>query len=682
MANSGREIMKQNSYKLYSGVVRLATVTTAMLLLLLLAACGAAPTPTLLETEMTARASSSNDAADSPAGGTAVATVNAPTDIVPAISVQKEEVAYDEFGIEVGFTAEGRPYRGNPNAPVLLEEFSDYQCPFCARFSQQTRPSLLRNQIATGEVLLVLYDFPLTSIHPQAVAAAHAARCAGEQGAAAYWAMHERLFATINSWSNGRANEVFAVFAKELGLDESSFRACQESGRYNDAINADINLGTARGVRSTPTFFLNNQIFVGAQPLESFNNAIALVRGGQPLPVEAPPQAANPTPNPAIVPTPATIRLNDGALVLGNPAAPVTLVEFTDYQCPFCARHTQQTMPQIISQLIETGRVYYVMKDFPLDQIHPQARAAAVAARCAGEQEADWAMHDLLFARQQNWSGQANVNTIFAGYAAELGLNETAFSDCLRSGRYDAAIEQNVQEGLSLGVRGTPAFFINGFPVSGAQPFELFAYAVELAEEGTLAQAYVREPEPTPAPSGPLDVPVDGAYAMGDPNAPVVIVEFTDLQCPFCARHHNQTLPQIVANFVDKGLVYYVIRDFPLTSIHPQAVQAAEAARCAGDQGAFFAMYDRLFARQSSWSGRANAAALFVEYAIDLGLNTTEFMSCLESQKYQTAVLADLELGSRMGVNGTPAFFINGYSLSGAQPYSTFAEAITYFLEQ
>ncbi len=667
--------MKQNSCNWRVGASSLAVAAIAIFTLLLLVACGAAPAPTLLDTELAGRASSSGNSASSPETASAV---NAPANATPTIFVQQEEVVYDEFGIEVGFTAEGRPYRGSPNAPVLLEEFSDYQCPFCARFSQQTRPSLLRNQIASGEVVLVLYDFPLTSIHPQGVAAAHAARCAGEQGAVAYWAMHERLFATINSWSNGRANELFALFAKELGLDESSFRACQESGRYNDAINADINLGMARGVRSTPTFFLNNQIFIGAQPLESFNSAIALVRGGQPLPAEPTPQAANP----AIVPTPATIRLNESAMALGNPAAPVTIVEFTDYQCPFCARHVQQTLPQIIRELIETGRVYYIMKDFPLDQLHPQARAAAVAARCAGEQEADWPMHDLLFARQQNWSGQANVNAIFASYAAELGLNEAAFGECLSSGRYDAAVEQNLQEGLSLGVRGTPAFFINGFPISGAQPFNLFAYAVGLAEEGTLAQAYVREPEPTPEPSGPVDVPIEGAYAMGDPNAPVVIVEFTDFQCPFCARHHSQTLPQIVANYVEAGLVYYVFRDFPLTSIHPQAVQAAEAARCAGDQGAFFAMYDRLFATQRSWSGRTDAAALFVEYAIDLGLNTTKFMTCLESQQHQTAVFADLELGSRLGVNGTPAFFINGYPLSGAQPYSTFVEAIDYFLKQ
>lgn len=606
------------------------------------------------------------------------ATANLPSSL---IQVAAGTSAYDENGVEVGFTVEGRPYRGNPNAPVLMEEFSDYQCPFCARFSQQTRPSLLRNQIANGDMLLVFYDFPLTSIHPQAVAAAHAARCAGEQGAIAYWEMHDLLFNTISAWSNSRADEIFAGYAVQLGLAESSFRECQENGRYNEAINTDLQLGQSRGVRSTPSFFINNQPFIGAQPLEAFNSAIAIVKTGQALPTEVPPA---PTPNPAIAPTPATIRVADAAMVLGNPAAPVTIVEFSEYQCPFCARHALQTMPQIISELIEKGRVYYVFKDFPLDQIHPQARAAAVAARCAGEQEAEWPMHDLLFQRQQSWSGQANVNALFTGYAMELGLNEAAFESCITSGRYDEVIQQNLEEGTALGVQGTPAFFINGFPVSGAQPFELFAYAVELAEDGTLADAYVRPPEPTPvpAPSGPVDVPIAGSYGMGDPNAPVTIIEFTDIQCPFCARHHSQTLPQIIANYVDKGLVYYVVKDFPLVSIHPQAVQAAEAARCAGDQGAYFAMYDRLFSGQSSWSGRSNAAAIFGEYALELGLNSVDFTTCLESQKHQAAVLADLELGSRLGVNGTPAFFINGYFLSGAQPYATFVEAFTYFLEQ
>lgn len=597
------------------------------------------------------------------------------------VQVAPGTVETDVFGIEVGFTVEGRPYRGSPNAPILLEEFSDYQCPFCARFSQQTRPSLLQNQVTNGEVVFVFYDFPLISIHPQATMAAHAARCAGEQGAAAYWEMHDLLFNTISAWSNGRANDIFAGYAADLNLDEESFRACQDSGRYNDAINADLNQGQSRGVRSTPSFFINDQPFIGAQPVESFNSAINLIQNGRALPTEVPPQQAA---APGIAPTPATIRSGDAAVALGNPTAPVTLVEFTDYQCPFCARHALQTMPQIISQLIDSGLVYYKLKDFPLDQLHPQARAASAAARCAGEQEAYWKMHDLLFETQQSWSGQANVNALFGSYAASLGLDEAALTSCVDSGRYDGVVQENLEEGLSLGVQGTPAFFIDGYPISGAQPFELFQYAVELALEGTLAEAYVRQPEPTPepAPAGPVEVSIEGAYAIGNPNAPVTIVEFTDFQCPFCARHHGQTLPQIMANYVDQGLVYYVFRDFPLTSIHPQAVQAAEAARCAGDQGAFVEMYDQLFVNQSNWSGRSNAAALFADYATNLGLDETVFIACLESKQHQMAVYEDLELGTSLRVQGTPAFFINGYFLNGAQPYSTFVEAIEYFRAQ
>src|SRR5690606_29669865 len=110
------------------------------------------------------------------------------------------------------------------------------------------------------------------------------------------------------------------------------------------------------------------------------------------------------------------------------------------------------------------------------------------------------------------------------------------------------------------------------------QPYELFEYAVGLAEEGTLADAYVAptEPQADPTPSGPVEVDIDGAYSIGEADAPVVLVEFTDYQCPFCSRHFLQTYPQIKAEYVDTGKVRYVFMDFPLSSIHPQAQLASE----------------------------------------------------------------------------------------------------------
>lgn len=602
-----------------------------------------------------------------------------PTPLLPSPSAATPSATDLYEGIPVGFTDEGRPYRGDPNAPVRMEEFSDFQCPFCSRFTVETLPNLLIDQVTAGEVVVIYYDFPLSSIHPYAAAAANAARCAGEAGAPAFWAMHDRLYADVDAWAHEGATGAFEAMGADIGLDAETFRACLDEQRYADEIDADLAAGELRGVSSTPSFFLNDQPIVGAYPLDYFNQAIASVLAGQQIAAE--PEA--PT-APDVKPTPAAIIFDDIAATRGDESAPVTIVEYTDYQCPYCARHAAQTFPQLLSEMIETGRVRYIIKDFPLDSIHPDARAAAVAARCAGEQSAYWPMHDALFARQDEWAGLgAGANQAFVAMADDLGLELEAFGSCLVAGRYDDVIQANQDEGFSLGVNGTPAFFINGFPVSGAQPYELFEYAVGLAEEGTLADAYTRqEPQPTPTPSGPVVVNTDGAHSIGAADAPVVIVEFTDFQCPYCSRHFAQTFPQIKADYIDTGKVRYVFKDFPLRSIHPQAQQAAEAARCAGEQGVYLEMHNALFSRQNDWSGRSDAGEIFVQLAGEIGADTDAFSACLASGRHAAAVQADLDEGARLGVNGTPGFFLNGYLLSGAQPYSVFQQAIDSLLAE
>ena len=164
----------------------------------------------------------------------------------------------------------GTAYKGNLDAPVVLEEFSDFQCPYCSRWAEQTMPSLLQNQVANGELLVVYYDFPLTTIHPQAFAAANAARCAGEQSAVAYWEMHDILFANFGEWGHNNANDNFISYGESLGLEMGDFTACVEEMRYEDTIQADLDLGFSRGVGSTPSFFINGQALIGAQPVNVF----------------------------------------------------------------------------------------------------------------------------------------------------------------------------------------------------------------------------------------------------------------------------------------------------------------------------------------------------------------------------------------------------------------------------
>ncbi len=592
---------------------------------------------------------------------------------------------YDASGIEVGFTNEGRPYRGDPGANVVMKEFSDYQCPYCARYAQQTMPSLDQKYVAAGEMMIVFYDFPLTNIHPQATAAAAAARCAGAQSAAAYWGMHDLLFANAGEWGNSSAESFFYGYAQELNLDLEQFQLCQQSGEFEAQINADIDYGRSLGVGSTPSFFLNEQPFVGAQPFEVFDKVIAAVGRGEQVAQQNPPEQV--PSQPAAKPTPAAIAADNIAAEFGDPAAPVTIVEFSDYQCPYCQRHSVETLPAIITNLIDTGRVRYVFKDFPLDSIHAEARYAAVAARCAGEQEGYWPMHDAIFAGQQSWANQgAGAAAILAGIAEGVGLDKAAFQECQDSGRYDQVIQDNADEGVSLGVRGTPFFFIDGYPINGAQPYDLFEYAIGLAEEGTLGDAYQQPQEaqqqeqPPAQPEGPVDVPISDSPYLGDADAPIVIVEYTDLQCPYCSRHFLETMPQIKQNLIDTGIVRYVFKDFPLTNIHPQAVAAAEAARCAGDQEAYVEMHDQLFAAQQLWANNSDAAAVFSGIAGQLGLDLASFEACMTDHTHQSQVLADLDEGAALGVRGTPAFFINGYFLSGAQPYSTFESAVNSLL--
>jgi protein-disulfide isomerase len=157
---------------------------------------------------------------------------------------------------------------------------------------------------------------------------------------------------------------------------------------------------------------------------------------------------------------------------------------------------------------------------------------------------------------------------------------------------------------------------------------------------------------------------------IGPADAKVTIVEFSDFQCPFCERLYSGAYKQIKTDYVDTGKVRLAFAHFPL-SFHPNAQPAANAAECAGEQGKFFEYHNKIFENQENLSD-----ASYKQWAQDLGLNTTQFNSCYDSKKYDAVVEAELALGQRVGVSGTPSVFVNGKLVVGAQPYSTFKTAI------
>jgi protein-disulfide isomerase len=168
---------------------------------------------------------------------------------------------------------------------------------------------------------------------------------------------------------------------------------------------------------------------------------------------------------------------------------------------------------------------------------------------------------------------------------------------------------------------------------------------------------------------------LEGGYSLGSSDAPVTIVEFTDYQCPYCRAFESTTFAEIRKKYIDTGKVRFVIRDFPLVAMHPYALQAAEAAHCAGDQGQFMPMHDILFGDP----GKLGQGGL-IEYAESLKLDMTAFRSCLESGKHKSEIQNDMQVAASLQINGTPAFLIgkvtgdevSGAIVVGAQPFSVF----------
>jgi protein-disulfide isomerase len=188
-----------------------------------------------------------------------------------------------------------------------------------------------------------------------------------------------------------------------------------------------------------------------------------------------------------------------------------------------------------------------------------------------------------------------------------------------------------------------------------------------------------------PARAQDIVLSMESGAIKGDNGAKLTLVEFTDYQCPFCSRYYRDTLPEIEKDYVKTGKLKYVVREFPLESIHPLAFKAAEGAQCAGEQKKYWEMHDQMFSDQ-----KTIAAKDLPKHAEALGLNVQQFQSCLDSGKYVKAIRKDLADGQKAGVTGTPSFFLgiaqpNGSvkvvnQFKGAQPYAAFKEAIDSLL--
>ena len=588
------------------------------------------------------------------------------------------------------------PVWGKATAPVTIVEISDFECPFCSRVV----PTVARVKKEYGEdkVRVVWKNNPLPfhkSARPTADAAVTVQALGGD-----FWKFHDLAFSNQKDLTP----ENLQKWAVQAGVDAQKFKEAFDSKKYAAKVDKDLALARQLGARGTPAFRINGKSLSGAQPFEKFKEIIdeqlaaadALAKTGVPAgklsleltkknytaTPEAPQQPDKPQAPPPEDTTVWKVPVFDNDPVRGPADALVTIVEFSDFQCPFCSR-VEPTLKKIMEEYPNDVRL--VWKDNALP-FHQNAKPAAFLARFAFDKGGDkgfWQAHDALFEGQKNLD-EAGLQEV----AKKLGLNWEQASKAIKDGKYADKLDESMDLALDFEARGTPHFFINGRRLSGAQPYEKFkelvdgqlAIAKGLVSKGVAKDKVFRElmktakapPEPekknVPAPTK------DNPY-IGPENAKVVIQEFSDFQCPFCNRV-NPTVKQILDEYPKD--VKVVWRNMPL-AFHADAPLAAEAAHevfvQAGNKG-FWKYHEKLFANQQNIK-RPDLE----KYAEELGLDMTKFRAALDNHTHKAAIDKDVEAAKQAGVSGTPAFTVNGYFVSGAQPFPAFNKVIKLALK-
>jgi protein-disulfide isomerase len=476
-----------------------------------------------------------------------------------------------------------------------------------------------------GKIRLIVKDFPL-EFH-QGSELAHEA-CLAAKAQNRYWEMYHLLF--VNQQHLQRSD--LLEYAKQLHLDLAKFESALNTHKYKSTISESVAEGNALGVTATPTFFITGRKVEGVQSFESLQERVQAALG-----MDEPPHDGSAGPglklaeaNPANAP------------VRGSPDAAVTITEYADFQCPFCAS-ARSSVDQVLREY--PGRVKLVFKSFPLD-FHADSRLAHQAALAAGKHGKFWEMHDLIFARQNT----IKHDDLFV-MAKSIGLEMDRFAKDVESEEVRAQIEAERTEGQRRGVQGTPTFYVDGVELVGAANVAQF-------EAGIDRSLRAKGIEPVKVPMA-----ADGGPARGPEHAPVTVLWYSDVASPLAVQA-NRLMEQVLDSYPRD--VRVVFKNRPL-EFHHDAVLAHQALMAAAAQGKFWAMHSVLLANQSSLT-----APELADYAGQIGLDTQKFVADLSSQTLRDQIQHDVSLARDAGINGVPVFFVNGARVDGVQPLSSF----------
>ncbi len=369
-----------------------------------------------------------------------------------ALDSQAQGEAPAAFRLDTKLSAQD--LEGPASAPVTITEYSDFFCPFCSRVV----PAMDQlSQNYRGKIRRVFKHFPLP-FHVGADRIHEASECAREQGK--FWEFHQVAF---GNQAGLRAPDAVQQIATVIGLNLETFKACVDSRKYEPLIQQSIKEGTAKGVSGTPSTFINDFNISGAMPYEFFKQAVDhFLDPSKPLP-ETPKRQPQGSDGPK---EPVVFDDLEGKPTQGPQNAKVTLVEFSDFHCPFCARVTPTIQKLIEAHPNDLKRVW---RHLPLP-MHPGSITTHIASECAADQGAFWPFHDKMFQHPQE---SKNPDFLIAS-AKELKLDQKKFEKCLREETPKAKIQKDMDKAQAIGVHGTPTFFINGKFMPGARSYEEF----------------------------------------------------------------------------------------------------------------------------------------------------------------------------------------------------------------
>ncbi len=582
-------------------------------------------------------------------------------------------------------------------ALVTIVEYSDFQCPYCSRLATSLKQI---SEEYPDDVRVVFKHYPL-AMHPQAKPASEAVLAAHAQGKG--WEMHDLVFENAKALSP----EDLIRYAEQVGVpDMAKFKQDIDNHTYAAQVDEDMKQGQQFGVTGTPAFFMNgiahrgtkspeqlkalieeekkfaqSLIDAGSKREEVYARIIKVGKTTRAAPKQDPkaakgkqgPRAGKPDPAKSYaVPT-------EGRPQKGPDTALVTIVEYSDFECPYC-RKVLPTLEQIEEKYGDQVRVVFRQQPLPM---HKNAIPAARAALAAHQQGKFWEMHDALFAKAESKS--LNDET-YVQLATELQLDVAKFNADRASPAIQELIDGDQKIAAQFGAGGTPAFFVNGRFINGAQSFEAFDLLIteELDKAKKFMEANKVEPEklydemlknwetkvevPPVADHQRRDIPLAGLPGKGNTKDPkLTLIECSDFDCPYCTRG-AELVSQIFADPKYKDITAFYFINFPLP-MHKNAEGAHRAAIAAGNQGKFFEMHDLLFADRNK-----RTEADYKDMAGQLGLDVNKFMADWNSEATKQKLADDKALCAKFGVSGTPNFFINGRSMRGAVPMQMAAE--------